>query len=656
MRRLGLAVVLAALAVPVSAQVPDSLQAQASPADSLAPPRAEGGPPRASVAPFGSPAGREITSVPAVTASLDVAGLVAERPEAFGYALGAPGRTGGVSLDGADPNALGLGLDGRPLDDLVTDAPRLDLLPLGALGPVRRGGQRGGQATGLNTELRAFRLQVPITELRYIGGQDGIRHASGTHAQTRRPPAFLRGGSGDARLTATFHAASRAAAGPLAGATLSHTDALARLLLTRPGLAAETGVLYTDHTEGARAGVVSTIQDPDGIFEFANASARESDALRRTLRTEGWLRIRIPLAEQPLEAGVSGVVQRLVYTSLGQADVRVHGRRLAGFAEQPVAVGAHRLALRADAQFDAAPDTASGAFASAGSRLGLHLAATDSVRLGAATVTLGAGAHRVGDEVWPSAHVRAEVGVVAAGIRLGGRARPRVAETGLSRILASGDAPTTQSVTADAGVLVRRGDWRVGLRAFAQAERDGWHLSARTDSTFAFESLPTLTQGGLSAAVGWREATRRGLYASVQATARVVSDAADGARQRIDRALPRAWGSARLGVRAEDIGDGVLDLDLAAVGRGWTGFYSRLVDPATGLLALPVAGLPLGVELPTRGTLGLEATATFSAQTSLFLRYDHALGDRLYDGAIVTQGEPLAPHVLRFGVFWALLN
>ena len=643
--------VLVLLAAPAGAQAPDSLQAQAAPADSLAPL-----PPRPAVGPFGPAAGRPITSVPAVTASLDVAGLVAQRPEAFGYALGAPGRTAGVSLDGLDPDAYALSLDGRPLTDPVTDAPRADLLPLGALGPVRRGGDGWGRAVALGAGLRAFRLAVPITELRYLGGQDGVRHASGTHAQTRRPPAFLRGGSDDARLTATLHAASRAAAGPLAGATLRHTDAVGRLLLTRPGVAAETGVLYTDRTEGARAGVVSDIPADDGVFEFATATAREPGALRRTIRTEGWLRLRVPVTGRPLEAGVSGVVQRGVYTSAGRPGTRVHARRLTGFAEQPFAVGGHRLAARLDAVFDAAPDTAAGGFQGVGPRLGLHASVADSVRLGGVSVVLAGGAHQVGGEAWPSAGARVERGAWSAGVRVGGRARPRVAESGLSRILASADGPTTRIATADAALAVRRADWRLGLRAFASAERDGWHLAARSDSTFAFESLASLTQGGLSAEVGWREATRRGFYASVQATARAVSDPAGGLRQRVDAALPRLWGATRVGVRAEDVGDGVLDLDLAAVGRGWTAFRSRLVDPATGLLVLPLAGDALGVELPARGTLGLEATATFSAQTSLFVRYDHALGNRLYDGAIVTQGEPLAPHVLRFGVFWALLN
>ena len=40
----------------------------------------------------------------------------------------------------------------------------------------------------------------------------------------------------------------------------------------------------------------------------------------------------------------------------------------------------------------------------------------------------------------------------------------------------------------------------------------------------------------------------------------------------------------------------------------------------------------------------------------MFLRYENALAERATVGAAVVQGEPLTPHVLRFGVFWALLN
>ena len=647
-----LAVALLAGAQAAGAQSTDSTvtpSVLAPPADSLA---ARGGP---AVAPFAAAPGRALTPVPAVTAGLSLPGLLADRVGAFDYALGAPGRSGGASLEGADPDAAALTLDGFPLTDPVTDAPRLDLVPLALAGPLRQHAGLG-RAAGWASGLRDLRLAVPVTELRFLGGQEELRHISASHAQTRRPPAFVRGGSPDARLTATFHAASRAAAGPLAGATLRHTDALGRLLLTRPGLAAEAGVRYADRTEGARSGVVSATAEPDGVFAFRTATPREADALRRTLRTEGWLRLRLPLLADPIEAGVSGTVQRLVYTSSSRPDVRVHTRRAVLFAEQPLALGAHRLAVRAEGHLDAAPDTASGAFTGAGGRLSLHGAVSDSLRLGAVGVRVGAGLHRVGTATWPSASAGLDLGPVSASVRLGGRARPRVAETGLARIGPSTTDAASRLLAGDVALALRRGDLGLGLQAFASAERDGWHLVGSADTLATFVTVPSLVQGGLGGALGWRERARRGVYARLHATARTVAGPPDGVRPRIEAALPRLWGGARLGVRAEGVGDGVLDLDLAAVGRGWTAFRSRSVEPVTGLLVLPEPGAPLGLTLPARGTLGLEATATFSARASLFVRYDHALGDRLYDGALVVQGEPLAPHVVRFGVFWALLD
>ncbi len=667
--RAALALLVAVgLASAARAQVPDSTDARestdvlATPVDSLAPP-----PPVAAqlsaVAPFGPAPGAPVTPVPATTASLSVAELLAGQvnragraPAAFVYALSAPGRSGGLSLDGLAPGAPGLTLDGRPFDDPFTGVPRLDLLPLAAIGPMARGDGMRGRATSLAARVRDFRVSVPVTEIRYTGLQNGVRHASGTHAQTRRAPAFLGGGSDASRLTATFHAASRAADAPQAGGQLRHIDALGRLLLTRPGLAAELGVIHTDQTEGARAGLVSDTPSLDGVFDFATATPREPGATRRTLRTEGWARARLPLAAVPAEAGVSVAVQRLVYSS-GVADtVRAHGTRLAAFAEQPVVAGGHRLALRVDGVYDLAPDAGVGGFAEAGSRLGAHATATDSLRLGPAGVVLGAGIHAVGGAVWPSASVRAGLGPVTAGVRLGGRAPSRLEEVGLARITRAPETPTTQTAVADAGLDLGAGDWRLGVRLFASAERNGREVAATSDTTAAVLILPSLVQGGAAATASWRETARRGLYLRLDATTRAVADAADGLRQRVDAALPRAWAGARVGVRAEGVGDGVLDLDLAAVGRGWSAFRSRLVEPVTGVLVLPQEGTPLGAGLPTRGTLGLEATATFSARASLFVRYDHVLGGRWYDGAIVTQGEPLAPHVLRFGVFWALLN
>ena len=353
------ALALVVLAATASAQAPDTTGVLAAPVGEIA--AADSAAlPRPSVAPFGPAPGRAITPVPAVAASLSVARLVGgvatdvvtvpgPLPAVFGYDLAAPGRVAGVTLDGQAPDAPAVTLDGRPYDDPFTGAPRLDLLPLAALGPVRLGDGARGRPTSLAARVRGFRLGVPITELRYLGGRSGLFHASGTHAQTRRPPAFLRGGSDDARLTGTFHAASRGARGPLAGSRLRHTDALGRLLLTRPGLAAEVGVVYADRTEGARLGVVPDTPSQDGVFSFETATPLEPDAERQSQRVEGWARARVPVASRPAEVGASVAVQRLAYTPDATASagpVRVRGTRVAAFAEQPAVVGPHRLAVR----------------------------------------------------------------------------------------------------------------------------------------------------------------------------------------------------------------------------------------------------------------------------------------------------------------------
>ncbi len=661
-----LAAALAMAAASASAQTPDSTAVpeapvSAAPADSLRPGIPDslntGRLPRPAVAPFGPAAGRPVTPVPATTAALSPEALLAETPGAFGYRLGAPGRVGGVSLDALGPEAPALTLDGRPLGDLFTDAPRTDLLPYAATGPIRRDDGRLGRAIGLSAGLRPFRLAVPVTELRYGGGQDGIQYVSATHAQTRRPPAFLRGGSAESRLTLTGHVASRAAAAPLAGGRLRHLDALGRLLLTRPGAAVEAGVLHADRRVGARDGV--TAPTFDDLFDLDAAAVVRPNATRRTLRTEAWARARLALAADPLEVGASYAVQRLVYTPGGADTTRVHGRRLAGFVRQPVGLGGHALGLRLDAIYEPAPDLGLGPLSEAGARTHLHAAVTDSLRLGPLAIAAAAGLNRVGDEAWPSATLRAETGPLFAGVRYGGRARSRVEAAGLAGRIAP-DATTAgeRTLAAEVGVEVHAGPWRLAARAFGHVQTDLRVLVAQGDSAFAFGTVPdAVRQGGVAGALGWRETARRGLYLRAEGTTRALLDPGTSEiHARLDAALPRVWGTLRLGLRAEDVGDGVLDLDLAAVGAGWTAFRSRWTEPATGLLALPDPGSAFGIEIPAQATLGLEATATFSAQASLFLRYDHALGERLTSGALVTQGEPLAPHVLRFGVFWALLN
>ena len=646
MRAAALLALALFISVGASAQVPDSTRAVRDSTTAALP--------RPSVALPDADPGRDATPVPAVTSALSAEALVALAPpvlaSVFDYRLGAPGRSGGLSVDGLTRYALLL--DGRPFDDLITGAPRPDLLPLAALGPLRVSDGRLGSPVSIDASTRLFRLGRPVTELRYLTGQSGVQAVSATHAQTRLPPAFLRGGSRDARLTVVGHVMSRNGRGTLTGAQLRHTDVLGRTLLTRPGIAVDAGVLYTDRTDGARRGVVPG--SAESIFSLT-AMVVEPSATRRTLRAEAYLAARLALfSGQPTTVTASLVRQRLVARSgtAGVSDtLRVHAERAFVRVAQPL--GGARL-LRVDATADAAPSVGRDLVGRSGARLRLHAALRDSLSLGSASATVEGGVHLDGTRVFPSAALRADAGATFAALRLGGALAGRV-DGGFAGLIGATDGGGAERVAlAEAGTQIARGDLRLSARAFGTARWSARLLVARADS-FAFETAPSpLGAMGLAVAAGFREPTTRGLYGRLTATAHVPlrTGASDLARREAG-ALPRLRTDVRVGSRARGIG-GVLDLDLAVVGRAWTAFRGRTVEPRTGLLALPDPATVFGRPLPARGTLGVEAAATFSGRATVFLQLDHALGQLV--GAAVVQGEPLPVRVLRFGVFWALLD
>ena len=77
---------VAVVAVPARAQAPAATDSAAAALPSLLLP--------------GTAPGRTVSPVPAVTSALSAESFLGRVPGAFDYALGAPGRSGGVSLDG----------------------------------------------------------------------------------------------------------------------------------------------------------------------------------------------------------------------------------------------------------------------------------------------------------------------------------------------------------------------------------------------------------------------------------------------------------------------------------------------------------------------------------------------------------------------------
>ena len=94
--RASIVALLVAFSAAPSAQTPDSTAAAPILVDSTAarPPAARRDSIVALASPTAPPLGRAATPVFAVTGDLDPQALLADRAEAFGYALGAPGRWG----------------------------------------------------------------------------------------------------------------------------------------------------------------------------------------------------------------------------------------------------------------------------------------------------------------------------------------------------------------------------------------------------------------------------------------------------------------------------------------------------------------------------------------------------------------------------------
>lgn len=648
---------LAVLAVGSAAQTPDTVSVGVTPAlagrpDSLS--RPVGGD---LVVPLGPEPGRVVAPTPALTAALDPTDLLAEAPGAFLYRLSAPGRAA-LSFDGLPPETPALVLDGRPFDDLLTGAPRFDLLPSEAAAPLRLADTRHGRVGAVEASTRPFRAAVPITELRYFGGQRGVQYASGTHAQTRRAPRLL-GGGADSRMTLTGHVATRASNGRLGtsafgrssdGARERHSHALGRLLLTRPGLAVEAGDLYTEQLDGAQRGLTGD------VFTILGATALDGTAERKTIRNDLWLTAWAGATSSPLELGAAWTSQRWRYVRTAGDTLAADAGRVSGHVRQRVRLGPARLHLRAGATFDTVSDTA-GVFAPGG-RLGLHASVLDSLALGPLRLALQAGLHRADDDTAPALAARAEAGALSAGLRYGRGTDGRLWDGGLGGRIEAAPSAAERVWAADVGVGATVGAVRGALRLSGSRREDPRWLVSRGDTAYAVvASASPATRVGATAEAWWREGVRRGLYlrGALTATHALDADASD-LHRRDARSLPTVWARVRFGLRAEGVGDGVADLDLALVARGWSALAGRVVEPATGLTALPDPDGALGTSLPTRGTLGAEATATFSERASVFLRYDNALAGRLYDGALVVPGEPIPSTALRFGVFWALLN
>ena len=656
--RLASSLVAAALLLAASGAVAQDSTAVATPeasgaaADPLA--RADS---LALVAPDAPPTGRVVSPLPATTAALSAADLLA--PGALGYRLGTPGRVAGIAWGGLPPERAALLVDGRPLADPFTGAPGWDLLMWEAADRLRAADARGGAPQAVVAQLRPFRLAAPVTELRFHAGEGAVQSVSATHAQTRGAPLGLGGAS--ARLTTTAHVAGRQADGPVLGARQRHSHALLRFALASPRWGAEAGLRYAERREGARRGVV----EDANFYDVLRAAVLDPGAERRTLATEATVRARTARGGRPLAAWAAWGRQVSRYSTGGLSSDTASVSGNAWSAGARAGLSAEGPALEARAVVEDDPWGRLDPLGDGNARLHVHAAVVDTLQAAGAALAVHAGGQWVDGRLGPALSLRAERRGLHAVASWTAPVPGRVETAGYSAALVPGvlarAAPEAAErwASGEVGARGAGGPLAWEARALARRVTGGARLAevrdvtaaAAADTAFAFlRAEGALGMIGARGRLSWREGAEAGLNASASVAATRWAGSGPLAA-RWAEAEPALRGALRVGVRARRVGTGTARLEAGATLRGWTAFRGLRVHPATGLLALARDGAP---RLPARPVLDLDASVAFGTRAVLRVRWDNVLSGLVYPGASLLQGEPLPASQLRFGVFWAL--
>ncbi len=603
------------------------------------------------VVPYVEPTGLSVGSVPVTIPEVDVLNIAGEIPGALLYEFGDTGWADGVSLDGQSPQRMSLSLDGLPFSDLFTERPHLELLPAAVLDRFRLESTHFGRLRAFNAQVRPLAGSTPITELKFLTGQEGMQYVSASHAQTRTPPGLLGGDGG--RLGFLGHVSGTQSDGQFAGGALRSWQALGRLSLSRLGFAATLTEFHTKHTVGARSGVAP---DFPAAYNPATATVLDAAASRETSRNDLALSIRLPLGPDALTMATYWTRQHERFSPTGLDTSFVRGNRFGGQLVLPFRTGDHHLSLHADGWWDDAAGGQSNPFVGIDARTQIHGTLSDSVSVSGWGLKAEAGVHSVASEVFPSGQFRVERSGAFVGLSYAGHVPGRIEMTGYGDQLTGLAAQSSeQTASGEAGFELHAGSFQVALRGFASLTSNPRSLVDDGAGSAAFQDLSgSLRRAGGSLYIGWRANVERGFYANATVNGSTVLNPDDSdLHLREADALPAVWANGRLGVRADALFSNNLDIDLAAQGRAWSAFRSRSYIPQAALFALPAASSP---EVPTSGMLDLVVEARLQQRATLFFLYENVLSTRTYDGAFIVPIYPLPAHRVRFGLFWTLFG
>ncbi len=591
----------------------------------------------------------------AQTRFAELADLLATRSGTWTYTLGTPAWADGWSPYGAPPHAPGLTLDGLPFNDLLDGHPRFDLLPLELLEPVRDEPAHLGHPTTIHTTTQAYQNLPPFTELRYHKGQHGMQYVSGLHVQERKRHLLGREG----RLQVLFRYGGRGTTNEYPNSEAHIRQVYGRLRFESPRWLITLGNHYAQWQGGAHGGVQPRAgADFTSVYTRFGARVRLPTADRVLKRNHLVLSLRFRglLEDAPLSSSLYWTTQVSRYKDADTLSTQA--RRLGLQLRQPLnLIAGHEILLRLDAWTDRIQETTVWT-ETPKARNQWHLSLHDGFQAGPLNLSAEVGWHGIGTTSFGSVELRAAGGPVHrhlfAETYHTGRTPAWLESTGYGTTVQPVDTPleTSRMTFGRLGLTLKSGAWDATLFGFGHRTTYPVDLyaTALTDSVRFIQSSDPLSWTGAGADLGWRRQTQRGVYATAQPSLFAVSNTAGIAQERVQESLPRWTVQGRLGARFRLFDE--LDLDAYLTGRFWAANRSRLYHPQTGLFVIPqTTDLAYGPS----GSMDVHLEAGLRG-ARLFLSWENALAGLTYAGTLVVPVYPLPERLVRFGVYWPILN
>lgn len=574
--------------------------------------------------------------IPARTSHHQTIRLLTEMPGGYTYDLGADGWPHGWSVFGFLPQHTGLQVEGTSFRDLLSGAPRFDLIPLAWLSPLHFSPEENRGLPGASSRFRSFTEKATPTEMRYNTGGDGLQSASVLHAQNRVVQWFKR----TARTQFLMGVASDKAENAFTNAKSVGSALLLRIRYERPNNAFEVRNLHTRRRGEAHAGILPSGSDFDTIYDTRIGLVRDAGRNRQTKWNDFAIVHRKKYVQrwtEPLSTTAFWQYEQFrsyTQTLADTQEVRLHryGFRL----EQPTSKGRTWVTEWSALQIKPTTVIPATQWWWPEVKLGIR----DSLSKGGFRLTWHSDIRWTNAGFLPNATFRMAKGRLWSSAGAGLTSRSPFASVGINHLLLAtgGLAPHISFVWLQAGWKQVRPHWRVEALGFMGYYGENTRLDSDLRISFLAENRQTL---GGAFTLGWRERATQGWFGQMQAQVQTSTS---------NQAAPLLSGLVRYGLRFLGFEQDLIAKTYLQVryytaheGLGW----SNRLD-LWGVVPEDYPTVPAAILVDVAAEAQVRAATLHLAAENLLA------GFSFFPGTYRVPTFPLPARALRFSVFWPL--